>query len=90
MKTLAERLRALIDNEYGGSLNAAAKDIGVFQSGLHRLASGMSKDAHTKTMQRIAAKFDTTIDWLMDGHGNPPECLSLPPRRKRYVREWVR
>lgn len=72
-RELKERLRDLIDDTFGGSVRAAALAIGVPQRTLAWIVAGRTKHPRSDVLQRLAAGFNTTTDWLLRGEGEPPE-----------------
>lgn len=82
------RITQLIDHEFAGSENAAAKEIGIPQPTLNRITSGQRTLPHTSTLLKIAETFGASLDWLVNGTGRGPRCLDLPPRRRTTT--WPR
>ncbi len=74
-ETLSTRLRSLVDHGHGGSVNAAAKDIGMPQSSLAKILSGDVESPRGKTLQQIAGFYHCSIGWLMAGEGDATDQI---------------
>jgi transcriptional regulator with XRE-family HTH domain len=83
---LAGRLRKLIDRDFGGSLNEAARTWRVPQPSLYRWVHGLTASPRAETLQLIAEYYRTEPRWFLTGRGpNPLEPTSYPIR---YHRDW--
>lgn len=71
MTDFTSRISDLV-KQSGGSVNAAAKAIGLPQQTLDRIVRGQHRAPQVKTLQRIADFYGTTVDWLMTGRGDGP------------------
>lgn len=78
MAGLASRLRWLIGRDFGGNVNRAAKEWAVPQPTLHRYVTAATDAPKARTLQKIAAYYDTTVEWLLDGVGPGPGSQDLP------------
>jgi transcriptional regulator with XRE-family HTH domain len=79
MTSLAERVAALVERVYEGSVNRAAKDMDMPQSSLSQIVSGHIKSPRMATIKTIADFFDADLTWLITGRGVPPELLRDQP-----------
>lgn len=79
-KPLGQRTRWLVDRYWGGSVNRAAKDLGVTQSLLHRVASGELDSPRTSVVDAFRRYFDVSSDWLLGGDGPEPGALDAAGR----------
>jgi len=68
--SLSTRLRLLVDHGHGGSVNAAAKDIGIPQQTLGKIVSGEVNSPRIKALQAIARFYGVSIGWLVAGEGD--------------------
>jgi hypothetical protein len=66
---LAGRLRALIEEEFSGNVNRAAKAWGVAQPTLHRFLHNPVRNPRVESLRRIASYYDLPIERLWDGAG---------------------
>ena len=73
---LAERTASLVERYHGGSVNLAAKDIGISQPTLARIASGKVPNPRADAIQKIASFYSVSVDWLLGGREGGPS-----PRR---------
>jgi hypothetical protein len=71
VSTIASRLRWLVDGSHGGSVNAAAADVGVPQRTLDAAVRG-EHYPRLPAIRKIVAYYGCTLDWLIDGAGSPP------------------
>jgi hypothetical protein len=81
MAELKDRMKLLIDQYWGGSVNRAAGDLGVKQPTLHRIVKGLTPNPRYKILEQIVSRLPpgtTTVDWLASGRGN------APPKVDRY------
>lgn len=76
-RTLAQRLRYLIDHAHNGSVNAAATAIGIPQQTLAQIVSGQVKSPRAGALERIARYFRVPLGWLQDGRGEPPKARPM-------------
>lgn len=72
MNTLSGRVQQLVDQMHGGSVNAAAKSIGMKQQTLARVVSGAIENPRAKTLEQIARFYRVTLEWLLTGAGEGP------------------
>jgi transcriptional regulator with XRE-family HTH domain len=70
--TIAQRVRGLVDRLHGGSVNAAAREIGIPQRTLARIVEGRVEYPRADALQKLAAWYGTSIEWLLTGKGEPP------------------
>jgi hypothetical protein len=75
---LADRLRALIERDFEGNLNRAAKAWDVPQPTLYRYVNRVTDTPKAHTLQRIAKFYEGTVDWLLDGVGASPLNAEYP------------
>src|SRR5688500_17216052 len=71
-ETLADRLKALVQRWDRGSVNAAARRIGLNQQTLDRIARGEVKNPRSDALQAIAKTYRVSVDWLLTGEGHGP------------------
>ncbi len=86
--SLRERLAQLVRARYPDSVNRAARSIGIPQPTLHSILSGRTAEPRVPIVQKIAAHFGVTIDWLLTGSGNAeaPEHSGRPtPHSERAL-----
>ncbi|MGH7594140.1 MAG: hypothetical protein ACRELE_09870 [Gemmatimonadales bacterium] len=76
---LGKRVSALIERFFGGNRTAAARAWGVPQATVQRLVVGDSQTVRATTLDKIARKHDTSIDWLMSGRGPDPFATEPMP-----------
>ncbi len=72
MKSLKDRAKFLVNRSHEGSVNAAARDIGVPQSTLTRVVDGRVKNPRANTLERIADYYQVDVGWLISGKGDAP------------------
>lgn len=72
MSTLAGRMRDLVDRHFDGSVNAAARAIGVPQPTLLRIVDGRTQAPRMGALTRIAQFFRCDEGWLLTGKGRGP------------------
>jgi transcriptional regulator with XRE-family HTH domain len=71
---LADRLRALVERDFQGNVNRAAKTWDVPQPTLFRYVNGRTRAPKAEVLQKIAKFYETSVDWLLSGLGvNPLE-----------------
>jgi hypothetical protein len=68
----------LIDRDFAGNVNRAAKAWGVPQPTLHRYVNRLTEAPNARTLQRIARFYGTTVEWLLDGVRAGPLELEYP------------
>lgn len=91
---LANRVRSLVDQVWGGSVNAASKDLGVPQSTLQRVVDGAISAPRTNFTEAFRLGLDVSSDWLIAGVGSGPQgfdshrrpLVAGVPRWRRAVR----
>lgn len=88
MASLADRVTQLVEDFHGGNLSAAARDVGVLQSTLHRVASGSSPNPTDEVVTAIADFYGVTAAWLRTGHGRSPKKQDSPWLAE--VRRWFK
>lgn len=69
---LSARINALIERFFGGNRTAAARAWGVPQPTVQRMVVGDSETVRATTLDKIAKKHETSMDWLMSGRGPDP------------------
>jgi len=90
MNTPADRIRALVDRVHGGSVNAAAIDIGMPQSSLAKILSGDVESPRGTTLQTIARFYEAKVGWLLAGEGTAPSVLTTVVPESVPDREYLR
>lgn len=91
---LAGRVKTLVDHVWSGSVNAAAKDLGVPQSTLQRVVDGAIAAPRTNFTEAFRLGLDVSSDWLIAGVGTGPQgrdsrgrpLVAGVPRWRRAVR----
>ena len=86
-----------MDVLFDGNLLKAAEEGGVHQPSLHRLVSGSVQTPRRRTLEKIAAAFGVTVEWLLGERD--PTYPDLPPwyalilgynrKRQRKNRVWL-
>jgi hypothetical protein len=79
--TTAERLRWLIEIAHDGSVNAAAKVMGVPQRTLAAAVREEVKNPGTRLLRRVVEhhrSLGVTMDWLVEGRGPAPKPPQVP------------
>ncbi len=79
--SLAQQVRFLVDQSHAGSVNAAAKSIGIPQRTLALIASGISESPRLTTIRIIADYYGVRLGWLVNGVGEPPRNVAPICRR---------
>lgn len=80
--SIASRTRELIDLVHDGSVNAAARDTGISQRTLARIADGTVENPRADALQKLAAFYQVSLEWLVTGEGQgPDETLRGTPKR---------
>lgn len=91
MGDLATRVADLIDRFHGGSVNAAARDTGVSQPTLSRIAAGTVRRPRRSALERIASFYGVSLDWLETGEEAASGSVdAAAPERWEESREWLR
>lgn len=88
MASLADRVTQLVEDFHGGNLSAAARDTGVLQSTLHRVASGSSPNPTDEVVAAIADFYGVTAAWLRTGRGRSPK--KQDSQWMAEVRRWFK
>ncbi len=91
--SLRERTRGLVDRIWRGSVNWAARDLGVPQSSLQRVVDGTITSPRTHFAEAFRVGLGVSTDWLIAGVGISPgdfDEAGLPlvagvPRWRRTV-----
>lgn len=71
--TLAGRVQQIVDDYWGGSVNAAATALGIPQQTLQRVVSGKTLEPRFRVLDAIARGARTSVDWLLNGNGQGPQ-----------------
>lgn len=77
MGPIATRIRQLIDSADGGSVNAAARAIGLPQATLAQIVKERIKRPRAETLARIAARYNVSVDWILSGEGKAPATREI-------------
>jgi len=77
--SLGKRLRSLVEQVHAGSVNAAARDLGVAQQTLGRIIDGTVENPRSRLLQKVAEFYGVSIDWLLTGEGAPPQYDPAEP-----------
>jgi transcriptional regulator with XRE-family HTH domain len=85
--SLASRVTTLIGRVNGGSVNAAAKAIGIPQPTLNRIASGKTVSPRLDVVQQLASYYKVSVDWLLNGGGHQQPIDELA--RALVSIEWL-
>jgi transcriptional regulator with XRE-family HTH domain len=83
---LAKRVEWLIKNGDAGNVLKAAERIGVPNATLARIANGGTDSPRAHVLQQIADGYNTTIDWLLNGRGQPP---TFDKKKGPAMWEWM-
>lgn len=73
---ISKRVRVLIDQFHGGSVNDAARTIGVPQRTLSGIVNNEVANPRAAVLTKIATAFRVSLDWLMTGSGEAPDFLA--------------
>src|SRR5262245_38467459 len=73
---MAGRVRLLIGYYHGGSVNDAARTLGIPQRTLADIVDGRVSNPRAVTLAAIARGFSVSIDWLVSGAGEDPDFLA--------------
>jgi len=87
--SVSERVGLLIQLRYGGSVNAAAREMGVPQRTLARLAGGETQSPNPDLLTLIARNCKVSESWLQSGQGIGPRQWRLFGAGKAES-EWFR
>ena len=92
---MRERLQRVVDVLYAGNETAAAEDVGVQQSTLHRILAGTTVEPKVSTLQVLADGFGVPVEWLMgqtDLSASPEDDwidrFGLPDWFSLLYRQW--
>lgn len=77
--SLGMRLRFLVEQVHEGSVNAAARDLGVAQQTLGRIIDGTVENPRSRLLQKVASFYGVSLDWLVTGSGPTPEFDPAKP-----------
>jgi transcriptional regulator with XRE-family HTH domain len=83
-QTLADRVSLLVDQFHAGSVNDAAKALGVAQPTIGRILKGEVTQPRLQLIQRMATLYGASLDWLLVGTGDPPVTSKEEP----WLRKW--
>jgi transcriptional regulator with XRE-family HTH domain len=70
--TLARRVRSLVESIHGGSINAAATDLGMAHPTLARIVDGRVQSPRSDALEKIGKFYGVSADWLLTGEGKGP------------------
>lgn len=90
MEKLADRVRSLIDKVHGGSVSLAARDIGLPQQTLDKIATGVVASPRNKALSAIANFYRCRVGWLIAGEGKLPGILAIDPAPDLPMSEFLR
>lgn len=94
MDSLANRIKHLIKTHHGGSVNSAARVLGIPQRTLADVAGGKVKNPRADLVKRIAEFHKVTTDWLLTGEGEPPplnpDMMHFPVEADQKWRDLLR
>src|SRR5256885_12566851 len=76
---LSDRVKALVDRYFGGSVNAAAKAWALPQSTVKRICDGTTTSPREKALERIARAHATTVEWLLHGGAGANALAEVRP-----------
>lgn len=79
----ARRLAALVDRDFRGNVNRAAKAWGVPQPSLYRYVKQVTKAPRADLLQKVARYYDTSVEWLLEGTGLNPLDAAFPTVEQR-------
>ena len=87
MTVLSSRVSQLVNRYHGGSVNAAAKDVGVPQPTLSRIVAGKVAEPRLHALERIAGFYNVSVGWLKgDRAGGPPRLTPWGVARVEWLR----
>lgn len=72
LDSIAGRVSHCIREVHRGSVNAAARDIGMSQRTLARIANGDVQNPRLDAVQGIASFYECDLNWLLTGQGVAP------------------
>ena len=92
LREFAARLNAVLDTAYvprkgAGRQAAVARVMGVSVRGARRWIEGDAYPQPDKFLE-LAARYGTTVDWLLGGHGETPTgstAATHPAARRGYI-----
>jgi transcriptional regulator with XRE-family HTH domain len=82
--TLASRVKLLVDHFHDGSVNDAAKALGVAQPTIGRILKGEVTQPRVQLIQRMATLYGASLDWLLAGTGDPPVKSGEQPWHRKW------
>jgi len=85
---IAGRVELLVDLFHRGSVNAAAKAMGIPQPTLAQIVRGKVKSPRAHVLQAIAGFYEISVDWILTGQGKGPDLNGQPPELFFAAREW--
>lgn len=89
---IGERLRLL--RELAGANQSEASEIAsLTRTHFRLLENGERPEVTSKTLSKVAEAFNCTLDWLIDGRGEPPteaEVKATAVPRLEAIREAAR
>lgn len=74
--TIGSRVGELVETFHSGSVNAAAKFVGIPQPTLRRIVVGLVQEPRASIVRRIAQAYNVSADWLLSGTGKGPTRLA--------------
>jgi len=86
--SLQRRVREVVDLYYNGSVNKAARDMGVPQPTLTQIVDGTVQNPRGSTLQKIAAHSGASVDWLLTGKGRGPDPAAREWSGGEAGRRW--
>lgn len=91
MKSLADRVRFIVDLYWGGSVLAAANSLGIPQQTLHRIVTGQTTNPRQSVLVNMAGgcPVPVTLDWLLSGVGHPPRPMTPGEELSVLLRRFV-
>ena len=88
---LKDRVQQVIDRLCEGSVNRAARQLGIPQQTLQRIASGDTPNPRANVLAQIAKFAGTTVEYLLTGEGTGPQAVDGRGRpRSGGVARWLR
>jgi transcriptional regulator with XRE-family HTH domain len=83
-ESLSSRVRLLVDHFHAGSVNDAAKALGVAQPTIGRILKGEVTQPRLQLVQRMSTLYGASLDWLLAGTGDPP----VKSQQEPWLRKW--
>jgi len=79
---LGARLQRIVNLYYHGSVNEAANSLGIDQSTLSRIVTGVTRNPRLEVLQRIVdhSLGNIGLEWLLSGRGEEPSPLDSQGR----------